>query len=173
MKPEKKQHRLNEEITAQQVRLIDADGEMIGLVSLTTAIEESKNSNLDLVEMNNKDQEPVCKIMDYGKFLYQQKKNKKNKQVKHKEEKEIKFRPVTEQADLVTKTNKIKSMLQDGHSVKLNVVFKNREVVNMKKLGDNILRNVISELSEISKVKKEPHLAGKNIIAIVEPLQTN
>jgi translation initiation factor IF-3 len=172
LKPEKKQHRLNNEITAEKVRLINAEGEMIGLVSLSEAIEESQNSNLDLVEMNNKEDEPVCKVMDYGKFLYQQKKNKKNKQVKHREEKEIKFRPVTESADLVTKTNKIKSMLKDGHSVKLNVVFKNREVANMKDLGKNILKTVMSDLEDICKIKKAPHLAGKNIIAIIEPNNT-
>jgi len=171
LKQEKRQHKLNEEITAKKLMLIGVEGEVIGIVPINVAIEEAMKNGVDLVEMNSAEEgkDTVYKLMDYGKFIYQNKKNKKNNQVKTKEEKEVKFRPVTDVADLMTKVNKIKSMLKDGHSIKLNVVFKNREVVNMKNLGSEILNKVMVELSEVSRVKKEPHLFGKNIIAIIEP----
>lgn len=168
MRPEKKQHKLNDEIEAKNIRLINAEGVMVGLVSLREALEDARQSELDLVEVTIKPDESICKVMDYGKHLYQQKKNKKNNANKPKPEKEIKLRPVTGEADIQRHINHIKEFVTDGHNVKVSVLFKNREL-NMKPRGEKIMLSIISEISEKAKIKKPLAFTGRAWVVLVEP----
>ncbi len=163
---EKNQHKLNNEITAKKVKLIDEEGTMLGDKSLSEALNLAKDKDLDLVEMKEEKDFSICKLLNYGKYLYQQNKNKKSQKVKPM--KEIKLRPVTEKADLDTKVNHIKDFLSSGHSVKINVVFKGREL-NMLSMGENVINSIIEEIKEFCTIKKEVNRQGKSLVAIVEP----
>lgn len=165
---EKNQHKLNNEITAKKVKLIDEEGKMLGDKTLSEALNLAKVKGLDLVEMKEDKTCSVCKLLDYGKYLYQQNKNKKTQRVKVKQMKEIKLRPVTDKADLNTKVNHIKEFLSSGHSVKINVVFKGREL-NMLSMGENVINSIIEEIKDFCNVKKEMNRQGKSLVAIVEP----
>lgn len=165
---EKNQHKLNNEITAKKVKLIDEEGTMLGDKSLSEALNLAKDKGLDLVEMKEEKDFSICKLLNYGKYLYQQNKNKKQKAQKVKQMKEIKLRPVTEKADLDTKVNHIKDFLSSGHPVKINVVFKGREL-NMLSMGENVINSIIEEIKEFCTIKKEVNRQGKSLVAIVEP----
>ena len=168
---EKNQHRLNKEITSKTVKLIDEEGNMLGDKPLSVALNMAQDKNLDLVEMKEENNFSICKLLNYGKYLYQQNKNKKQKSQKVKQMKEIKLRPVTEKADLETKVNHIKDFLSSGHPVKINVVFKGRELAMMS-MGENVIQAIIEEIREISTIKKEMHRQGKNLVAMVEPAKS-
>lgn len=168
---EKNQHRLNEEITSKTIKLIDEQGNMLGEQPLSAALDIAKEKDLDLVEMKADNDLSICKLLNYGKYLYQQNKNKKQKSHKVRQMKEIKLRPVTEKADLETKVNHIKDFLSLGHPVKINVVFKGREL-NMISRGETVINSIIEEIKEISTIKKEIHRQGKNLVAMVEPAKS-
>lgn len=163
---EKNQHKLNNEITAKKIKIIDEEGKMLEEKTLSEALNLAKVKGLDLVEMKEDTNSSICKLLDYGKYLYQQNKNKKPQ--KTKQMKEIKLRPVTDKADLNTKVNHIKDFLSSGHSVKINVVFKGREL-NMLSMGENVINSIIEEIKDLCNLKKEMNIQGKNLVVIVEP----
>jgi translation initiation factor IF-3 len=167
---EKNQHKLNNEITSGTITLIDDHGVMLGDKTLSEALQIAQEKELDLVEMKEDKSVSICKLLNYGKFLYQQNKNKKQSSHKAKPMKEIKLRPVTEKADLETKVNHIKDFLTAGHPVKINVVFKGREL-NMISLGENVMNSIIEEIKEFSTMKKEMHRQGKSLVTMIDPIK--
>lgn len=160
------QHNINKEIKAKKVKLIDGQtGDMLGDFSFEEAINKAKSKNLDLMELKNDNGYAICKMLDYGKFLYQQKKKKKNKENKPKVLKEIKLRPVTAEADLNTKINHIKDFTESGHPVKITIVLKGRER-GMLPNAKVLMQNILEQLKEVSKIKKECYGRRKRSFSI-------
>ena len=148
---------LNENIKASKVRLIDHDGKQFGIVLINEALERATSLGLDLIELNPDSNPPVCKIIDYGKYKYEQQRQKKlNKKKQHViHVKEIRVRPNIGQHDLVTKLKKGQKFLLNGDKLKITVMFRGREMHRMED-GITILKEVIEGLSDISKVDKQP-----------------
>lgn len=163
--------RVNEMIRVPEVRLIAEDGEQLGIVSSKDALEEAMKRGLDLVEVAASARPPVCRIMDYGKFLYQQKKRaaEARKHQKTIQVKEIKFRPKIDEHDYNFKKNHIIRFLNAGNHVKVVVMYRGREIVH-KELGEKILHRVVEELNEIAKVEKGVSLEGRNHSLILSPI---
>ena len=153
--------------------LIDIDGEKKGILKFEDALNEAKAKNLDLVQVSSTDNAPVvCKIMDYGKFIFEKKKkntSSKNK-TKRTSVKEIKFRPSTDTGDYEIKLKKIKSFILDGDKTKISVRFRGREILNSN-MGLELLNKLKNELEEISQVDQEPSLEGRQLLMILSPLK--
>jgi len=164
---------VNEKIKAEKVLLIHADGEKKGLVSIKDALQEANSASLDLVQVSPSDANPVvCKLLDYGKYLFDKKKNysaSKGK-VKKNTAKEIKFRPSTDVGDYNIKFNKIKSFILDGVKTKISVRFRGREILNSK-MGLDLLNRLKDELKDIAQVDEEPSLEGRQLLMVLSPLK--
>ncbi|MEJ2761973.1 MAG: translation initiation factor IF-3 [Gammaproteobacteria bacterium] len=143
-----KSHRLNEEITAPEVRLIGSDGEQIGIVPLAKAQESADEAEMDLVELVPNAEPPVCRIMDFGKYQFDQ--NKKKQAAKKKQKqiqiKEVKFRPGTEESDYQVKLRNIQRFLTHGDKVKVTLRFRGREMVHQE-LGSQMLERIEGDLT--------------------------
>jgi translation initiation factor IF-3 len=153
--------------------LIGADGEKKGVVSFTEAIESAKDSSLDLVQVSPNGSEPiVCKLLDYGKHLFDKKKSVSSSKVKVKRNttKEIKFRPSTDVGDYNIKLKKIKSFILDGDKTKISVRFRGREILNSD-MGLKLLNKLRDELENISQVDQEPSLEGRQLLMVLSPLK--
>ena len=153
--------------------LIAANGEKKGLVSLLQALESAKSSNLDLVQVSPSDSDPiVCKLLDYGKHLFDKKKNVSSSKVKVKRNttKEIKFRPSTDVGDYNIKLKKIKSFILDGDKTKISVRFRGREILNSN-IGLNLLNRLRDELQDIAQIDQEPSLEGRQLLMVLSPLK--
>ena len=153
--------------------LIGSDGEKIGLVQLTEALELAKKSSLDLVQVSPPDSQPVvCKLLDYGKHLFEKKKNSSSSKVKTKKKstKEIKFRPSTDIGDYNIKLKKIKSFILDGDRTKISVRFRGREILNSD-LGLELLGKLKEELADIAQVDQEPSLEGRQLLMVLSPMK--
>ena len=154
-----------------EVRLIDDDGNQIGIVSTRQAMEISDEKGLDLVEISPNSKPPVCKIMDFGKYKYQleiSEKLKKKKQ-SHIVVKEIKLRPKIDKNDLNTKRRQMEKFLKHGNKVKVTVMFRGREIVH-KQIAMDILDNLLEDLKEIAVVELRPKLDGYNMIMVLAPV---
>jgi translation initiation factor IF-3 len=165
-----KRNRVNEEITAPQVRLIGADGDQIGVVDTETAQERATQEGLDLVEIVPNAEPPVCRLMDYGRFRFDQKKKqaearKKQKQVQIKE---VKFRPGTDIGDYQVKLRNLTRFLQDGDKAKVTMRFRGREHAH-RELGLDLLRRVEADLSGISIVEQQPQMEGRQMVMVLGP----
>lgn len=162
--------RVNDEITAFEVRLVSETGEALGVVSLQEAKERASEADLDLVEISPKSEPPVCKIMNYGKFRYEQqkKKNEAKKKQKVVELKEIQIRPGIDQHDFDVKMRAAEKFLKNGDKVKFTMRFRGREI-NHQSLGLEVLNRVIDGLSEIAKVDSHPKLEGKQYMMVLTP----
>lgn len=165
-----KEHRVNDDINVPKVRLIDKDGENKGIVSLREALEMAYDAELDLVEIVPTAKPPVCRIMDYGKFRFdeskkaaQARKNQKQVQVK-----EIKMRPATDEGDYQIKLRKLKEFLEDGDKVKVTLRFKGREMAH-KELGMDVLKRVEKDLEEAAVVEQFPKLEGRQMVMLMAP----
>ncbi len=162
--------RMNFEITAPQVRVIDDEGGMLGVMSPKEAVQIAQNRGLDLIEISPNANPPTCKIMDYGKYKYEQK--KKSQQSKKNQVtvdvKEIQLRPRTETHDLETKLKHAKRFLEDGDKVKFNLRFKGREMAHQT-LGQQLLEKVIESLKGIGVVEVPPKSEGKQLFCLVQP----
>lgn len=158
----------NEQIKIQNVQLIKENGENIGTVSLDCAINQAHQSNLDLVLVSPNANPPVCKIMDYGKFKFEQTKKEKEAKKKQKmvETKEIRITPNIEKHDFEFKLKNMRKFIQDGNKVKITVRFRGREV-NNSKAGEIVLNNFIENMRDIATVEKSPKLEGKNMFTIL------
>tara|TARA_B100000989_G_scaffold291990_1_gene267246 strand:+ start:1741 stop:2214 length:474 start_codon:yes stop_codon:yes gene_type:complete len=153
--------------------LIGADGEKIGLMPFNQALESAKAIALDLVQVSPSDSKPVvCKLLDYGKHLFNKKKSISSSKVKVKRNttKEIKFRPSTDVGDYNIKLKKIKSFILDGDKTKITIRFRGREILNSD-IGLNLLNKIKNELSDISQVDQDPSLEGKQLLMVLSPLK--
>ncbi len=165
-----KRVRRNEEIDAQEVRVIDAKGDQAGVMSLTEAIELAKNDGLDLVEVSPNAEPPVCRVMDFGKYLFEQ--NKKAQHSKRKQKqvhvKEIKFRPGTDEGDYQVKLRKLVEFLENGDKTKVTLRFRGREMAHQE-LGANLLARVRGDLDEYAIVEQMPQMEGRQMIMVMAP----
>jgi translation initiation factor IF-3 len=158
-------------IRIPEVRLIGEDGEQLGIVSSRDALETARERGLDLVEVAPSAKPPVCRIMDYGKYLYQQKKRAQEAKKHQKviQVKEIKFRPKIEEHDYNFKKNHIKRFLEAGNHVKVVVMYRGREIVH-KEIGEKILGRVVDDLQDMAKIEKPAKLEGRNHTLILSPI---
>tara|TARA_B100002019_G_scaffold162887_1_gene140502 strand:+ start:7480 stop:7980 length:501 start_codon:yes stop_codon:yes gene_type:complete len=161
-------------IKASEVMLIDSNGQKQGIVNIVDALEAANKASLDLVQVSSLDSEPVvCKLLDYGKHLFDKKKNTSSKvRTKKNTTKEIKFRPSTDVGDYNIKLKKIKSFILDGDKTKISVRFRGREILNSD-MGLNLLNKLKDELSEIAQVDQEPSLEGRQLLMVLSPLKRN
>ena len=162
-------------IKAKEVMLIDSNGEKQGIVTINDALDAANKASLDLVQVSSSDSEPiVCKLLDYGKHLFDKKKNISSSKVRTKRNttKEIKFRPSTDVGDYNIKLKKIKSFILDGDKTKISVRFRGREILNSD-MGLNLLHKLKDELSEIAQVDQEPSLEGRQLLMVLSPLKRN
>ena len=159
---------INEQIRAREVQLISDTGEKLGTVAISKALEIAEEKRLDLVLVAPNSVPPVCKIMDYGKYKFEQAKKEKEAKKKQKvlEVKEIRVTPNIEKHDFEFKTRNAKKFIEDGNKVKLTVRFRGREV-NNSKAGEAVLNNFIEALNEIAQVEKPPKLEGRNMFTIL------
>ena len=164
---------VNEKINAEQVLLVGANGEKKGIVALSQALDAAKELSLDLVQVSPSDSSPVvCKLLDYGKHLFDKKKNSSAAKVKIKRNttKEIKFRPSTDVGDYNIKLKKIKSFILDGDKTKISVRFRGREILNSD-MGLNLLNRIKNEVEDIAQVDQEPSLEGRQLLMVLSPLK--
>ncbi len=153
--------------------LIDNDGTKKGIISFKEAMSMAEQKELDLVQVSPPDAEiVVCKLLDYGKHLFEKKKNQSSSKVKIKKSslKEIKFRPSTDIGDYKIKLKKIKSFILDGDKTKITVRFRGREILNSN-MGLELLDNLKAEVSDIAQVDQEPSLEGRQLIMVLSPLK--
>ena len=165
-----RKHRLNREIMASEVRLNGVDNEPLGIVSLQEALRLSAEHDVDLVEIAAQADPPVCRLMDYGKFKYQEQKRAHDAKAKQKviEVKEIKFRPATDEADYQVKLRNTRRFLEDGDKAKITLRFRGREITHQE-LGLRLLERVRDELQDVSQVEHIPKLEGRQMIMVLAP----
>ena len=161
---------VNEKIRAREVRLIGADGNNVGVVSINEALNMARDAGLDLLEIAPQSNPPVCKIMDYGKWKYEEQKKLKEAKSNQKvvETKELKIRPNIEVHDFDVKMKSAKRFIEDGNKVKFSVRFKGREISNQES-GLSLLYRIKEELGDTIKVDKEPLMEGRQMIMFVSP----
>ncbi len=162
--------RLNEAIRAREVRLIDQDGQNVGVVSRFDAIAKANEAGLDLVEISPDAVPPVCKILDYGKFKYQEQKKAAEARKKQKvvEIKEIKLRPNIDDHDYDVKMRSIKRFFEEGDKVKVTLRFRGREMAHQE-LGYQLLQKVKAELVDLSKVESDARMEGRQMVMVLAP----
>ena len=164
---------INQKINALEVMLIDEEGKKRGIVPLDDALKAANVASLDLVQVSPSDVTPVvCKLLDYGKHLFDKKKNKSSSKVRVKRNavKEIKFRPSTDVGDYKIKLKKIKSFILDGDKTKISVRFRGREILNSD-MGLDLLNKMRKELEDIAQVDQEPSLEGRQLLMVLSPLK--
>lgn len=162
--------RINEEIRAREVRVIGSDGEQLGIMSGREAQQLAYEKHLDLVEIAPTAKPHVCRIMDYGKYRYEQQKREKESRKKQKtfDIKEVKLRPGIEEHDFNVKFKNAVRFLEDGDKVKVTIMFRGRELSHPE-LGEVLLNKMAAQLKEMAVVERQPKLEGKNMIMIVAP----
>jgi translation initiation factor IF-3 len=161
---------INNTIRATEIRVIGADGEALGVIPTSKALEMAEQQQLDLVEVSPTADPPVCRIMDYGKFKYQQSKKlqeAKKKQV-HVEVKEIKLRPKTDDHDLMFKIKHVRRFLEEGNKAKVTLVFRGREITHMD-IGRAVIERFAAELQDVAVIESQPRVDGRNMFMIVAP----
>jgi translation initiation factor IF-3 len=150
------------------VRVISADGELLGIINTDEALTRAREADLDLVEVAPNERPPVCRIMDYGKFKYQQKKRLAKGHTHHSKIKEIRVRPKTGEHDVETKINQAKKFLEHKDKVLVNVLFRGRELQHIEE-GKRIIDMILVQLAEVSKLEKAPSMEGKRMTAMLAP----
>lgn len=162
--------KVNHEIRARQVRLIDDEGKQVGLVAIRDAQSMAQEKGLDLVEMVATSQPPVCKIMDYGKYRYaQSKKEKENRKAQHQiKVKEVKVRPNIDSHDLKTKTRHAKDFLEDGHKVRVTCMYRGREMAHQE-IGHRVFDQICEDLSDVMTVESPPKMMGRILSMVLMP----
>ena len=164
-----KRNRINDNIRAKEVRLIDEKGQQAGIVPFRDALEAARARDLDLVEVAPNADPPVCRMMDYGKYLYEQaKKEKKARKAQKTEVKEVRLRPKTGQHDVAFKVRDARRFLNSGCKVKVRVRFRGREIT-YPEIGREILNRIAEELGDISDVEQHPRMEGRSILMILCP----
>lgn len=165
-----KQHLINEDIREKEIRVVDSDGSALGIMSSKSALEIAESKQLDLVMIAPQAKPPVCKVMDYGKYLYEL--QKKEKEAKKKQKvisiKEVRLSPKIEDHDLNVKAKNAEKFLRDGDKVKVTVRFRGREA-DYTHFGEELLKEFVSKLQEVCLIEKEPKLEGKNMTMVLTP----
>jgi translation initiation factor IF-3 len=161
---------VNEEIDTAQVRLVNHDGEQVGVVPVREALQMAFAAGLDLVEIAPQAQPPVCKILDFGKFKYelQKRKNEARKKQRVIEVKEIKMRPGIDEHDYQVKMRSMRRFIEEGDKVKVTIRFRGREMMHQD-LGLKVLDRVREELETLSKVEQHAKLEGKQMVMVIAP----
>jgi translation initiation factor IF-3 len=162
--------RRNRDILAPEVRVIGADGEQVGILPIAEALELAGESALDLVEVSPNAEPPVCRVMDYGKYVFEQ--NKKNHAAKKKQKqihvKEVKFRPGTEEGDYQVKLRNLVRFLSGGDKAKVTLRFRGREMAH-RELGAKLLDRVRDDLAELGQVEQFPKMEGRQMTMVIAP----
>ena len=164
------QHRINGEVNAREVRLIGVDGEVVGIMSGREALKMAEEADTDLVEISPNAKPPVCRLMDYGKFKYQEQKKAAEAKAKQKviQVKEIKLRPGTDENDYQVKMRSIKRFIEEGDKVKVTLRFRGREMAHQE-IGMRQLERIRDELNEVVQVESMPKLEGRQMIMMLAP----
>ncbi|MFK8068626.1 MAG: translation initiation factor IF-3 [Gammaproteobacteria bacterium] len=165
-----KKNRVNDAISAPKVRLIGADGEQVGVVTLEEAKQSAADSRKDLVEIVPNAEPPVCRIMDFGKFRFEQskKRNASKKKQKQVQIKEIKFRPATDVGDYDIKLRNLTKFLNNGDKVKVTMRFRGREMAHQE-IGMQMLKRVEADLEELGSVEQFPKMEGRQMVMVIAP----
>ena len=165
--------RINERIRAKEVRVIDDEGKQLGIMTPADALKMARGQGLDLVEVSPTANPPVCRIINYGKFLYQlsKRQHEAKKHQKSIELKEVKFRPQTSDNDFNVKRNHILAFLKDGDKVKATIMFKGRQMAH-RELGWNMMQRLIADVGEVALVESRPKQEGPNLTAVLAPKKT-
>lgn len=165
-----KKARINDQIEATEVRLIGADGEQVGIVPLTEALEIAQKATLDLVEIASDSDPIVCKVMDYGKHLFELKKTKAAAKKKQKQQqiKEIKFRPGTDIGDYKIKLRNLTRFLEDGDKAKVTLRYRGREMAHQE-LGMEMMKRIEIDLVEYGTVEQYPKMEGRQLLMVIAP----
>jgi translation initiation factor IF-3 len=168
--PANNEPRINDRIRAREVRLVAPDGEQIGIKPLPEALAMARELELDLVEVADKANPPVCRIMDYGKYKYEaaQRAKESRKKSTNIVIKEMKYRPKIGAGDFDTKTRKVEQFLGEGHKVKVTIMFRGREMQHPE-LGKKILDEVADKVIDVGRVEVVPKLDGRNMIMVLAP----
>ena len=165
-----KRNRVNGEIRAETLLLIGEDGTQLGIVSMDEALAEGEQRGFDVVEMSPNADPPVCRLMDYGKFQFQQ--SKKRQAARRKQQqtqiKEVKFRPGTDDGDYQIKLRNLRRFLDHGHKIKVTLWFRGREMAHQD-LGQKLLRRIEGDLAEEAKVEQFPRLEGRRLAMVMTP----
>ncbi len=166
--------RINEAIRAREVRVIDADGTQLGVMPLRQALALAEERGLDLVEVAPDARPPVCRLMDYGKYLYERQKREREarKAQRQIEVKEVRLRPKTGEHDVQVVLRKARSFLEDGDKVKVRIRFRGREIQNIEVALD-IMKRVARELADVGVVETKPSMEGRSMIMILAPASDN
>jgi translation initiation factor IF-3 len=171
--PETKKDRINEEITGSEVRLIGADGTQHGVVGISDALTMAAEAGLDLVEISPTAKPPVCKVMNYGKFLFEKSKALKEQKKKQKQVqiKELKFRPGTDEGDYQVKLRNLRRFLEGGDKTKITLRFRGREMAHQD-LGINLLNRIKEDLQDLAQVESFPTRAeGRQMVMVLAPIK--
>lgn len=160
--------RINEQIRVDEVRLVDADGEMQGVVSVAEALKMAEEAGLDLVEVSPNASPPVCKILDHGKYKYEQQKKAAEARKKQKtvDVKEVKIRPGIEEHDYNVKMRNARKFLENGDKVKVTMRFRGREMAHQD-IGMDLLKRMVEELADVGKVDLQPKMEGRQAIMVL------
>ncbi|MBP7579623.1 translation initiation factor IF-3 [Vogesella aquatica] len=167
---QEREPRINGEITGREIRLVGEEGEQLGIVTVREALAMAEEREVDLVEISPTAQPPVCKLMDYGKFKYQQSKKKHEAKLKQKQiqVKEIKFRPGTDDGDYNVKLRSLIRFLTEGDKAKITLRFRGREMAHQD-IGLALLKRVEADLAEVGTVEQFPKLEGRQMVMMIAP----
>ncbi|MAT38503.1 MAG: translation initiation factor IF-3 [Ectothiorhodospiraceae bacterium] len=170
MSNKKDNTRINEDIRAEKVRVVTDDGEQLGIMHPKDALRKAYEQELDLVEIAPQAKPPVCKIMDYGKYRYEQQKRERLQKKKQQtvQVKEVRFHPNTDTHDYDFKVRHARGFIEDGNKVKAAVVFRGRQMAHQE-FGLELLERMIDDLDDIAIVEKEPNMEGRSMILILAP----
>lgn len=162
--------RINHLIKVPEVRVIGSEGEQLGILKTPDAVRQAKDLGYDLVEVAPNADPPVCRIMDHGKFKYEQSKKEHRMRLHQKstQVKEVKFRPRTDKHDMETKIRQIRDFLEDGNKTKVTVMFRGREMANQE-LGFKAIEKVVEELKNVGNIESPPRMEGRNLYMVVAP----
>ena len=164
---------VNHEIRAREVRLIGPDGKQLGIMSLKDALRHAQDAQIDLVRVASDAKPPVCKVMDFGKFKYEQSKREKEARKKQKviNIKEIRMNPTIDEHDFQVRLKNTLRFLKDGDKVKVSIRFRGRQMAHTK-LGEQVLNKMAESIKEVGVVEKKPKMEGRNMIMVLSPKQT-
>ena len=165
---DRKAQRINEQIRISPVRVIGHEGEVLGVLETVDALARAREVGLDLVEVAPQEKPPVCRIMDYGKFKYQQKKRQHKGHTHHSKNKELRVRPKIGDHDLMTKVNRAKEFLAEKDKVIFSVIFRGRENAHVDE-GYKLVQRLTKELEGVAKLEQNPQMQGRRIVVIFAP----
>jgi len=172
-KDKDKDIQVNHEIKAREVRLIGPDGKQLGIMPLKDALRYAQEAQLDLVKIASNAKPPVCKIMDFGKYKYEQSKREKEARKNQKviSIKEIRMNPTIDDHDFQVRLKSAVKFLKDGNKVKVSIKFRGRQMIHTK-LGEDVLNKMVEHIQEVGIVEKPPTMEGRNMVMVLSPKQT-